>query len=210
MVFQRYTNGYDACNPPVCPQDIKIIVDSWSCSNRILYVTWVIEDVYDRTFTITNSELFWSCDNRNFNNSVGFATATPYSTNVDISSCSGLVYFKVKTKINGSVFESGEYSTSISECRPLGENMVRATLAICDVAQTTPDYNLYVNEAGVPTRPVYFNYDNFSWFIDEDAWDNRIKVDKSRGTVIDSVTEEIPKIYYNAEDCCSDREGQVS
>lgn len=207
MAFQRYTDGYDSCNPSVCPHDIKIIIDSWNCSNRILYVTWVIEDVYDRTFSITDSDLLWSCDDRDFNNSVGFAAATPYSTSVDISSCSGLIYFKVKAKINDTIFESEEYTTNISECTPIGDNMVRAGLAICDLAQATPYYNLYVNEAGVPTRPVYFNYGGFCWFIDDDAWENRVKVDKSRGTVIDSVTEEISRIYFNAEDCCSDRGG---
>ena len=202
MAFQRYINGYDQCVPPVCPDDITVVIESWSCSNKILYVTWEIEDVYDRVLDVTSNILQWSCDSREFNNSIGGSGTSPYSANASVSSCTGLIYFKIKLVINNTTFESEERTIHIDDCQLIGDDMVRATLCTCDIPQINPGYNLYVNETGIPTRPVYFNYDDRCWYIDEEAWANRIPVGTATGTMINSVTEDHSDTYSNCPSCC--------
>ncbi|MHA1470752.1 MAG: hypothetical protein ACTSSP_09360, partial [Candidatus Asgardarchaeia archaeon] len=201
MAFQRYIDGFDQCEPPVCPSDITINIINWSCNiDRSLYVEWTINDVYNRSFShLGYNQLVWGCnDSSSFNNSViSFVDIDPYNAIVDISSCDGVVYFKVKIRIDQTFFESDTYSINVDMCGlTVNTYMVRAqACSIGDVPQGYSD--LYIDKTGVPTIPLYFRHDNLCWYIDEDSYDNEVTYDDSLGIVLDSVGS----IYNNCDSC---------
>lgn len=108
MVFDRYENGFDNCVPPVCREDINIDIININCTeDKILYVDWTVSDLHNRS--VDSNSLLWGCDNTSFNNIVDpLNNSNPFNSYFDVSSCDGIIYLKVKIRIETSFFESAE------------------------------------------------------------------------------------------------------
>jgi len=69
MAFERYgADGFDNCEPPFCNNDVTVEITAIHCSNSILTVRWVINDVYNRGIEPTDfNKVYWSVNNTDLN-----------------------------------------------------------------------------------------------------------------------------------------------
>jgi len=198
-------DGFDQCYPPVCEEDIWVEITEWSCdSSKKFYVGWVIHDLYNRDFgALIVNDVLWSCDNENFDNtSSSNNTSNPYRTNFDISTCNGMIYYKVELKIQETTFKSDSKVFNVVDCEQSIEYLLQAHWCGDCFSSITlaPLYNLYMREEEVPYKPFYFDYDGFCWFIND--IDNHIPDDPlPSGIIIDNVESE--SIYLDCEACCA-------
>jgi hypothetical protein len=192
-------HGFNKCEPPVCSEDIDITVASVICTeDQVLHIEWTVTDRYGRD--IESNIIQWSCENRNFDNTASPENTTqPYKTSFDISSCVGVVYFRVKIRIGTSFFYGDEEVTNNSECLSPSTTAVRASWCgdCADTIITPPSYMLYARTSTVPSYPVYFSYDGLCWYIDDNDTEMSI-VDLSEGSIL----TDIETVYDSCEDCC--------
>ena len=94
--------------------------------DQVLHIEWTVADKYGRD--IESNIIQWSCENRNFDNTANPENTTqPFKTSFDISTCVGIVYFRVKIRIGTSFFYGDEEATNNSECLSSSSTAVRAS-----------------------------------------------------------------------------------
>ena len=164
MAFNRYINGFDNCKPPVCVEDINIDIINIACSaDETLNVEWTVTDLYNRN--LKSNILEWKCDSPIFDNLVRpINNSQPYKASIDVSDCDGLIYLRVKVRIDKTIVES-EISIFDSDlCGSLDNFSVRA--AWCDNEGVSPDYFVYVKLSSITSTPFVFIYDDECWEIE--------------------------------------------
>jgi len=197
------THGFDQCQPPVCPVDITIdIIESGCVSNDTLYVRW---NIVDNTGTnlldqLDLNYLIWSCDSQDLDNISNPTNSTqPYETSLDVSNCSGVIYFQVKISIGATFFTSNIESFSTSNCLPVGQTAVRASwCGDChDIIETPPAYMLYARSSSIPFYSIYFSYAGLCWYIDDDSTEMLI-TSLPEGHIL----TDIDITYTSCDNCC--------
>ena len=200
MVFNRQVDGFDQCDPPVCSEDVVITIISMTCTSyKTLYVKWVVTDPNNRT--INSNYIAWSCDNKNFDNtSYASNDSINYITSFDISSCSGIIYLKVKIKIGITFIESDVETFNTELCGSDGVNDAVPSIwcGDCpDVVSIPPEYTLYVRASTIPSLPVYFGYGGFCWYITSD--DNKILIED---LPVGGILTDADNTFSSCLDCC--------
>ena len=179
MAFDRYTNETDNCKPPVCPDDVTVVIGNITCDgDHIVTVEWTVTDIYNRG--VSSNVLYWGCDIINLDNINSYSnsitstsTTQPYRAVFDASSCNGILYFIVKSLIKTSYFYSEPKAYDTAFCGNLDSLAVPATW--CDDAEVMPEYYLYVTLSSIASLPFVFSYANKCWEIE--SVDNPISVD---------------------------------
>ena len=202
MTFNRYINGIDNCKPPVCPEDINIDIINIACiEDKTITVEWTVSDLYNRNIDINSNVLYWGCgitnpdDINSYNNSIISSRNTqPYTASFDASSCSELIYLKVKIKIETSSFYSEVKVYDTDLCGGMDNLAVPATW--CDDEGVKPEYYLYASLSSVSSLPFTFVYDNECWEI-EDV-DSPISVDDlPEGSILADISDS----FNSCSDC---------
>ena len=201
MAFERYVDGFDFCDPPLCDGDITVEIVEMNCADWILEVGWIIHDVYNRIFTSFDFfTVVWSINSQSLDSSSdAYDTNSPYHANINLQNQSGIVYLQATIGISGSTFKSSIVTFDISDCIDNSTYMVRAKLCICVPPQPIPIYDLYVKENAFSSVPRYFKYGNLCWYIDSNAWDNKVFIDNNLGKI---VIESLDDQYDSCESCC--------
>ena len=202
MTFNRYINGIDNCKPPVCPEDINIDIINIACiEDKTITVEWTVSDLYNRNIDINSNVLYWGCgitnpdDINSYNNSIISSRNTqPYTASFDASSCSELIYLKVKIKIETSSFYSEVKVYDTDLCGGMDNLAVPATW--CDDEGVKPEYYLYASLSSVSSLPFTFVYDNECWEIEN--IDSPISVDNlPEGSILADVSDS----FNSCSDC---------
>ena len=198
MVFDRYENGFDNCVPPVCREDINIDIININCTeDKILYVDWTVSDLHNRS--VDSNSLLWGCDNTSFNNIVDpLNNSNPFNSYFDVSSCDGIIYLKVKIRIETSFFESAECVYDTSVCGEDSSEVYKVNLSVCDISQDPVEYDLYIIKNAVPQLPFYFKYDDMCWEVT-----NSIILEKNQvtGVVLENLDD--VEVFDTVFDCCT-------
>jgi hypothetical protein len=201
MTFNRYENGFDKCDSPICEEDVQIdILDITCTKSKKLYLEWYINDIKSRDLSnrLKLNQVLWS-NNKSFDNiNFSITESEPYRAEIDISNLSGLVYLKIKIQIDSTFFESDEKVFSISSCGG-GEDIILAHwCGSCPDKSNSPlEFNLYVKDKAIPYRPVYFEYNNQCFFInDTDNFFSESSI--ASGTIIDN----IGNVQADCSSCC--------
>jgi hypothetical protein len=199
MTFNRYTEGFDQCGPPSCPEDVIVEITNKTCTNdNTLHIEWTVVDRYNRNLDLNS--VLWSCDNQNFNNtSYPENDFQPYETSFDVSSCEGIIYLKAKVRIGTTLIESKVETCDTALCDTISNLAVPAIwCGDCpDTVSNPPLYLLYVRSMTVPSYPAYFDYGGFCWHLTND--NNEVSTDDlPEGAIL----TDIDTSYLYCNDCC--------
>lgn len=203
MAFERYSDdGFDNCEPPLCDTDITVEITAMHCSNSILTVRWVVNDVYDRDLDPTDfNKVYWSVNNTDLDleqsNDVG---VSPYRAQIDLSGyTTGVVALQARVGINGTTFSSSPPSMFyINNCNEVSTHMVRAVpCPHPPCGWFSPFLPVYVEENAISTIPTSFPYSLISdvpnmtkcFYIGQSEWDNKIPINYNMGDVLSSINE---------------------
>ena len=193
------THGFDQCTPPVCAEDIVITVTSVICTgDDIVHAEWTVSDRHNRTLNLNSVE--WSCDNQNFNNTAYPENDTqPYKTSFNVSSCSGVIWLRVKIRIGTSIFKGDTENISVSECVAAEDFAVKANwCGDCpDTIGSPPAYVLYARSSSIPSFPVHFTYAGLCWNINNSNSEILIA-----DLPIGSILTDVSNTYSSCNDCC--------
>lgn len=215
--------AYDPCIPPVCPDETIIRLLSYQsslCSGSSSTVSWTIDG---NSNVPQQNMLLWSLNSLDFANEVGANNnrTSPYFTSFITPSSLGIMFFKIRSLIRGTFYESDIFSSTIIDCYDTGNCKYYVQAKLCQTTScdyVTPSFQVYVNESGIPIipsgeerLPVYFNNSNYCWYIDQDAINNKIPYGGCEGTYYipsiysgnNVVLETITNDYADCEECCN-------
>ena len=200
MAFKRNINGFDQCDPPVCPEDVVIGNISVTCTeDAVLHIIWNISNPSDKDLNF--NAIIWSCDNQDFNNtSYPTNDVQPYTTAFDILDCSGIIYLKAKIRVGTTFIESDveTFNTKLCGTRDKDYAVPVIWCGECpEAVSTPPQYSLYVRSSTIPSLPVYFHYGGFCWNIISD--DNKILIEN---LPVGTILTDVDNTFSSCEDCC--------
>jgi hypothetical protein len=197
MVFNRYSDGFDKCDPPVCSENVSVEIINIICAfSKKVYVDWVIHDTYNRDVLV--NQILWSCDNQIFDNvDSPINSSEPYRSEIDADSCNGVIYLKARIKIQATFIESDVKIFDMNSCQSSNDLYLANWCGICpDLITSAPTFDLYVRAKAIPYTPVYFQYNSYCFYIGIDS--EKVSETQAYGIIID----DIGNVYNDCEDCC--------
>ena len=173
MAFERYIDGFDQCEPPICDDgDYTVEITEKTCADfgwlaHRLIVTWVVNDPHGGTFTVTSSVIKWSVNSTDLDqSSSAMQDSSPFSAAIDLTGYTGIVYLQAEVVIAGTTYRSTPIDTfDINDCVDFSDEMVAAVICNhgCDPPQDSPHYApLWLKEQMVSPVPMYLNIKSFA------------------------------------------------
>ena len=204
-------SNYDECESPVCPDSIEVRILTYPirvCEGDELTISWTIDGIVEGQYISFNA-ILWSFNDQTFDNtSHSINSNSPYYTTFTAPMGGGTIFFKARAIINGTFYESDIKSIPVIEdCEP-DEIFYIVPTKYCECNIDPQPANLpWVKEDGVPKvldplggiQPVYFMWETYCLYVDQDSLDNKIlyNLDFSY-EVLDSISNQ----YSDCEDCC--------
>ncbi len=174
--------GFEQCEPPFCPEDISININQFECIDGKVYVSWAINDKYNRNLSPNINKVFYTKNDVatiNDNSATAEKNGTFYQTFFDKPAGSGLIYIMVQVVINGAFFYAISDPISTESCWDDSTVALRSNMCLEYYQKfNISGYSLpWIKKSGVPAMPPYphqtfFEYDNACWFIGKGQYEN--------------------------------------
>jgi len=203
--------NYNVCEPTVCSDDIRIrILNYQDCVEYgdNITISWTIDN--NDKFPMSNN-ILWSFNNETFSNTVITENnEEPYYGFIDAPLTQGLLYFKIKSNINGTFYESSVCTINISNNCGANTNIIPVKICNC-ISNSNPFNNLWIEEKGFPIiidetvgiYTIYFDYNNNCYYIDNECYSNKQLVnDDPNKTILNFNDSIISFNYFDCDDCC--------
>ena len=205
--------GFEQCEPPFCPEDISISISQFECIGDIVYVTWIINDIYERNLQPSINKVFYSLNSVSTLNSSFVNASTisnPYSTYFTKPDGEGLIYIKIQVEINSTFFYvEADAPVDTESCRD--DSLFSVIANVCEDYISlfgNPGYVVWVKRSGIPkTFPVFFDREEVCWYISEENWKNPSLSEEvvlnSDDIIINSINSEGAIQVNDCETCIS-------
>ena len=203
--------GFEQCLPPFCSKDITVIITQFECIGETVYVTWEINDEYERNLIPTTNKVFYSLNSLATNNDnfeTPYTSSSPYQSYFQKPEGEGVIYIRVETEINGEFFFAVP-DTFIHSYSCDKESLLAVRSSVCSEYIEefgSIDYSIWIKKnVSHQVFPLYFQYDGVCLFISEDNWNNptlisNINLDVG-DKVLDSLDSDGVTIYSSCQSC---------